>query len=306
MGSEMCIRDRMCSQEVLENPESVEHDLSEVLDFLYPRQFNPLSLPVSWPTPKNQRYRASLRSIHHLVEQLVAERYNNYFDTGDLLSMLILARDPLTGQGMDRSQLHDELLTILMAGYETTSSALNWLWYLLAQHPEAVEKLQGEADRVLTGRIPTVDDLQYLMYTEMAFKEAMRLYPPVWMNARVCQQNDVIDGYRIPKNACVFICPYTMHRHPEYWDDPLRFDPERFNTMNASERPRFAYQPFGGGPRLCIGKHFAEMESKLAISMIAQRFSLKMIPGQEILPKPDLTLRSRPGIQMTIHRRKGG
>ena len=294
----------MCSTELNEPAEKIESALNFTLDFLYRRRYNPLSLPLNWPTSRNKRYHRDLQTVHDIIDRLIDKRYHNHLNTGDLLSMLIEARDPKTGKGMSRQQLHDEILTILMAGYDTTATTLSWLWYLLSKHPETAKKVYEESDQVLNSQHPEIEDVARLSFIGQVFKETLRIYPPVWLTARIAYNDDVIDGYHIPKGACLLICPYVVHRQLEFWDRPENFEPERFNKQLPDNRPQFAYQPFGGGPRLCIGKHMAELESNLAVAMISQNYTLKLVPDHPVIPKTDLTLRAAQGIKMTIHRRQ--
>ncbi|MBE3558192.1 MAG: cytochrome P450 [Ktedonobacteraceae bacterium] len=258
-------------------------------------------VPLGVPTPRNRRFWAASRELNQVVDEIIQQRRLRNEDTGDLLSMLLLARDEETGQGMDDRQLRDEVLTLLLAGHETTSNALSWTWYLLSQHPGVEQRLREELDRVLAGRLPTVNDLPELPYSRMVIEEAMRLYPPAWAFSRNVLKGDEIGGYRIPRGSIVLLCPYTTHRHPAFWHEPERFDPERFAAGQVANRPRYAYFPFGGGPRQCIGNNFALIEAQIILTTVLQRYSLHLAPHAVVQPEPLITLRPRYGLPMTLH-----
>jgi cytochrome P450 len=257
------------------------------------------------PASPLQRLLAARRTLSAVGTQLIAERRQQLVDKGDLLSLLLLARDAETGQGMDDRQLTAEVLTLLLAGHETTALALSWTWYLLDAHPEVERRLHEELATVLGGRVPTAEDLPHLPYLRMVVDEALRLYPPAWSFLRNAVAADTLGGYRIPKGAMVMICPYTMHRHPAFWEQPEGFDPERFTPERAASRPRFAYLPFGGGPRQCLGTAFALTEAQLVLATVAQHYRLRVVPGHPVEPEPLITLRLRHGLRMRLERRRG-
>ncbi len=269
--------------------------LGKYLSFPFP--------PLQVPTPGNRRFHADLNVLDQVVYQIIRERRQSKEEKSDLLSMLLSAVDEETAEGMDDHQLHDEILTLLLAGNETTAMALSWLWYLLAEHPAVEERLHAELATALAGRVPTVEDLPNLPYTRMVFEEAMRLYPPAWFLMRKAIKEDTIGDYPIPANAFVSFSAYTMHRHPAFWDEPERFDPERFTPERSANRPHYAYIPFGGGPRLCIGNGFAMLEGQLILATVAQRYRFSLVPGHAVTPEPALTLRTRAGVRVTVHRR---
>ncbi len=253
------------------------------------------------PTPRNLRFRAALRQLDTVVQKMIDEHREHEMD--DVLSMLLQARDAETGLGMNDQQLRDEVLTLLSAGQETTAQALAWTWYLLSQHPEVESQLHAELDSVLAGRAPNQDDLAQLPYTRMVIEESMRLYPPAWFISRNAIQADEIAGYHIPAKSLIWVSPYAMHRHPALWENPEVFDPERFTPERSTDRPRYAYFPFGGGPHLCIGNTFAMMEAHLALAMLAQQYKLRLVPGHPVEPVALITLAPRHGLRMTLHRR---
>jgi cytochrome P450 len=219
--------------------------------------------------------------------------------------MLMSARDEETGEGMTDKELRVEVTTFLLAGQETTSLALTWTWYLLSQHPDARLRLDAELDTVLQGRAPEFADLAALPYTRMVIDEALRLYPPAWAFSRQAMADDELGGFHLPRGWLAFVIPYVLHRLPAYWEDPDRFDPDRFSAERSADRPKFVYLPFGAGPRQCIGNHFALIESQLIVATLAQRFRLRLAPGQRVEAHPLITLRPRFGMAMTIERRTG-
>jgi cytochrome P450 len=258
------------------------------------------------PTPKYRRFKASREVLRGAVDHVVAERRRNPpgDDVGaDLLSMLMSARDDETGEAMSDEQLKVEVTTFLLAGQETTSLALTWTWYLLSQHPAARERLEAELDAVLEGRPPEYSDLASLPYLRMVVDESMRLYPPAWGFSRQAMADDQLGGFRLPRGWLAFVIPYVLHRLPAYWQNPDAFDPERFLPERSVDRPKFAFLPFGAGPRRCIGDQFALIETQLSVATFAQLYRLHLQPGHRVDPWPLITLRPRFGMLMTIERR---
>ncbi len=261
--------------------------------------------PLFVPTPRNRRLQTALRRLDALVYDLIAARRQSQQDTPDLLSMLLGVRDEETGEGMSDQQIRDEVITLLLAGHETTAVALCWTWYLLAQHPECEKLLHAEVDAVLGGRLPTVEDLPMLPYGSMVIEEAMRLYPPAWSFSRNAIAEDELGGYHIPAGSVILLCPYTTHRHPAFWEQPEVFDPLRFTPERVASRPHYAYFPFGGGPRQCIGNAFAMMEAHLILATVSQRYRLCLGTGVQVEPEPLITLRPRGGMPMLLATRPG-
>ncbi len=259
--------------------------------------------PLFIPTAVNRRASSAIRRLDRIVSNVLQSRRQSTETRDDLLAMLLTARDAETNDTMNDQQLRDEAVTFLVAGYETTAVALSWTWYLLSQNPDAERKLHAEVDEVLEGTPPTQDDLANLTYTRMVFEEAMRLYPPAWAMSRQAKQNDQVGGMTVRKRDTITLSQYVTHRHPDYWENPEHFDPERFTPEQSEGRPEYAYFPFGGGPRRCVGQNFAMMEGPLVIAMIAQRFQLRAVAGHPIELDPLLTLRPRHGIRMTMHPR---
>jgi cytochrome P450 len=238
------------------------------------------------------------------IDRLLTERGRTPdAEPKDLLARLIAARDSETGGGMTAKEVRDQVVTIFMAGHETTSQALSWTWYLLSQHPAVEARLHAELADVLGGRTPCNDDIADLRYTRMVIEESMRLYPPAHTTGRQPLAADEILGHHIPAGAEVLIMPWLIHRKPQLWEDPERFDPERFSPERSAERPRFAYIPFGAGPRICIGAAFAMTEAILILATIAQRYRLHLKPGFLVEPQGLITLRPRYGLQMRLERR---
>lgn len=280
---------------------TVSRAMAVVEEELNRRVWAMLDVPLWIPTLRNRRLRRALCTLEQVVYRLWAAHHGHGDDTGDLLSMLMKARDPRTGQAMDETQWRDEVLTLLFAGHETTAAALAWTWALLAQHPHVQARLHQEVVAVLGGRTPTSTDLPNLPYTKRVIEEALRLYPPTWITARTPLEDDEIGGYAIPAGSVVLLSPYVMHRHPRFWEAPTVFDPERFTPARAVDRPRYAYFPFGGGPRRCLGEHFALQEAQLIVAMVAQRYRLQLVPGHPIIPQPLLALRPRDGVRVMLH-----
>jgi cytochrome P450 len=255
------------------------------------------------PTSKQRQFQAARVVLREAVDHVISQRRQGPSDGADLLSMLLSARDEETGEGMTDEQLRVEVTTFLLAGQETTSLALTWLWYLLSQHPPAQRRLEEEIDTVLRGRPPEYTDLANLPYTRMAIDEAMRLYPPAWGFSRQALADDELRGFHLPRGWLAFVIPYVLHRLPAFWEDPEAFDPERFLPERSADRPKFAYLPFGAGPRQCIGNHFALIEMQLIVATLAQRYRLRLVPGHRVEPWALITLRPRFGMPMTIERR---
>lgn len=284
------------------------HAILEMLDYVVYRASSPLALPRVVPTPRNRRFNAAMRRLDAFIYDLIAQRRRDGEDRGDVLSMLLQARDEETGAGLGDEEIRDELITLLIAGHETVASALTWCWMLLSQHPTVRERMEVEVDGVVgNGRLPTTADLDHLPFTRQIFDEALRLYPPAWLITRRAIADDPIatsDGeHTIAAGSLLILSPYIVHRHPDFWPNPLGFDPDRFAPDAAGKRPRFAYIPFGGGPRLCIGDRFALMEATLILAAVTQRYRLNLVPGHPVIIDPLVTLRPRRGLMMTVHPR---
>lgn len=255
------------------------------------------------PTPGHRRYFNAVSEIDRIVFRIIAERRASDYDEGDLLSMLLQAQDD-DGTQMSDAQLRDEVMTLFLAGHETTALALSWSWYLLATHPDAEQKFHGELEAVLGGRPPEVSDLPKLKYTEMIVKEAMRLYPPAYAVGREAIEETEIGGYRVPKGTQLFAFQWVTHRDARYFDEPDAFMPERWTTEGAEQLPKYAYFPFGGGPRQCIGNYFAMMEIVLLLATIGQRFRFSLDPDHTVEVLPVLSLRPKDGIKVIVEPRR--
>ena len=252
------------------------------------------------PTPAQRRVRDALRTVDSFVRELVEQASRGKTRPETLLAVLLDSRDAETGRRMGHQELRDELKALLVAGHTTTTSALGWTWYVLSEHGEARQRLQRELRTVLAGRAPTAGDLPALVYTRMLIEEVLRLYPPTWLTARAPLHETWIHGYRIPVGSMVLLSPFVTQRRPDVWEQPERFDPERFTPEHSKSRPRFAYFPFGGGPRSCIGSWLATVMVQLVVGTVASRFDLTLVPGSRVDMKPGLTLRPSPDLPMTL------
>ena len=250
-----------------------------------------------FPTPAHRRYFNSVSQIDKIVFRIIAERRASGSDEGDLLSMLLQAQDE-DGSHMSDAQLRDEVMTLFLAGHETTALALSWSWYLLATHPEAEKKFHAELDEVLGGRAPEVSDLPRLRFTEMIAKETMRLYPPAYAVGREAIEDTELGGYRVPRNTQLFAFQWVTHRDPRFFERPDDFVPERWASEEIERLPKYAYFPFGGGPRQCIGNYFAMMEIVLLLATIGQRFKFALLEPVEVLPV--LSLRPKNGVKVQL------
>ena len=255
-----------------------------------------------WPTRHNRRFREAIARLDATTYQIIVERREAGEERGDLLSMLLRAQDEDDGSFMSDIQLRDEVMTLILAGHETTANALAWTWSLLAQHPQVYAQVRDEVDRVLGERAPTVADLPYLSYTLQVFKEAMRLYPPAYVIGRQAARSVEIGGYHLPAGSVIMISPYTLHRRADSFPAPGRFAPERFAPGAEERLPHHAYLPFGDGPRICVGKHFALMEGHLILATLVQHVTFELVARQHIEPEPLVTLRPRHGIKVIVRR----
>jgi len=285
---------------------TVEHALRVITDSLA-EEFASLGGALRQMLPQGQRLmpnrpmEQAIQQIEAVLYAIIAERRSSGEDHGDLLSMLLQAQDS-DGSQMTDTQLRDETITIFLAGHDTTALVLTYSWMLLAQNGEAEAKLHTEVDRVLQGRTPTLADLPNLPYAEQVITEAMRLYPPAWAFGRKAIESFEASGYRLPAGANLTLSPWVVQRDPRWFAEPERFSPERWTADFRRRMPRYAYFPFGGGPRLCIGQQFALMEAHLMLTTIASRYRLEMLPQNfELLPST--TLRPRRGLKMRLHAR---
>jgi cytochrome P450 len=260
-------------------------------------------LPGWIPTPARRRYRAAVEQLDRIVYDIIAARRRSGEDRGDLLSILLAARDADDGSRMTDQQVRDEIMTLFLAGHETTAVSLSWTWYLLAQHPAVEAQLVDEVRRVLAGRLPTVADLPRLRYTEMVVTESMRLYPPAFMVTRRVVEPFEVGGHRMAPDTTLVMSQWVVQRDQRWFEAPEAFRPERWESDLAKRLPRYAYFPFGGGPRLCIGNTFATMEATLLLATIAQRFRFTLAPRASVTPLLSVTLRPAHGIPMILSAR---
>lgn len=297
------ITETMFGARLNQDTHAVGQAITLLLDDINFRFQVPFYPSLRWPTPRNRRALAAMRVVDDVVLGVIEGRRRNGEQRDDLLAMLMEARDEDTGEGMPDKQLRDEVVTIFVAGHETTAVLLTWVFYLLAEHPAVEAELHAELAAALAGRTPTAADAPNLPYTRMIIDETLRLYPPAWITNRQAVAEDEVCGHRIPVGAVVAVSPYVVHRLPAYWPDPERFDPTRFDPGAAHERPRFAYMPFGGGPHQCIGNNFALLEATLILAAIAQRYRLRLPAGAAVTPRPQATLRPAGGLPMMLEPR---
>lgn len=261
-----------------------------------------IRIPKLIPTPHNIRFERAARRLDGVVAEIIEKRRGGEGDAADLLSTLMLAQDE-RGEKLTDKQLRDEVMTLLLAGHETTANALSWTFRLLSLNPAAEAELFEELDRVLGGRDPSVADIPRLPYTERVIKESMRLYPPAWVMGREARAECEIGGYRMPAGTMALMSQWVVHRDERYHPNPGRFDPGRWTVEYEKGLERFAYFPFGGGPRQCIGAGFAMTEARLVLATVAQRYRLELVPGTIVEPYPSITLRPKSGIRMIVAER---
>jgi cytochrome P450 len=257
-------------------------------------------VPERIPLPGATGANVAVAQLEEVVRRVVAERRASGERPDDLLSMLLDARDAGSGEPMSDRQLRDEVLTTLFGGYEATADSLAWTWHLLASHPGAAARMRDEVDAVMPGDAPTPEELGRMDYTRRLVMESMRLYPPFWWNLRAAHGDDVVGETRIPAGATVLLVTYATHRHPDFWDDPGRFDPDRFLPDAVAARHRHAYVPFGTGQRACIGRHLAMLETPLVLAMLARRFRPVPVAGRPVVYKAEASLRARHGVWMHL------
>lgn len=296
------ISQTMFSTSMAQHIDRISHALQVSIKFAFDSFSNPLFLPLWVPTVRNREFHSVMQFLDGLMYGLLAERRRSGAHHDDLLDLLLQARDEETGEGLNDQELRDEALTIFAAGHETTANALAWTWYLLATHPEARTRFHEEVDRVLQGRTPNADDLSQLPYTRALFDESLRLYPPAPAVQRKAATRTTIGGMSLPEGAFVLVGTYNLHRHPAFWSNPEQFWPERW-LNDERLTSRYAYMPFGAGPRACVGLHFASVEGPLLLALIGRRYDLHLAQ-EKVEPHLMVTLRPKGGIRMTIERRR--
>lgn len=284
--------------------------LDEIMHFGDTRLKSVIKIPTNYPTPRNVRFLKAVKKVEAVIYGIINNRREALKQDpdvryDDLLDMLLHTRDEETGEGMSDKQLRDEVTTIFMAGHETTANALSWGLYLLAQHSEVVEKMREELANVLGEEgAPSFENSRELVYCNQVVQEILRLYPPAWIMGRRALDSDKLDEYTIKPNTYLLISPYALHRHPDYWDKPEEFNPDRFSPENSKDRPTYAYIPFGGGPRLCIGNNFALLEMLMVLALMVQNFDFHLIsPDQKVIPDPMITLRPKGNLLLKITRK---
>lgn len=290
------------SRDISGDADEVGRALSYALEFINRRIMSVIPVPLSVPTPANQTFQRALETLDEVVLGMIRERRQSAEEQDDLLGMLLAAQDADTGEGMSDRQVRDEAMTLFLAGHETSAAALTWLFYLLSQHVAVYDKLKDEVAQVLQGRAVTLDDLPQLSYTRMVIDETLRLYPPAWMIGRYALRDDMLPGnpVAIPAGTNVSVSPYVTHRHSQFWDNPEGFEPERFSPERAKGRHRYAYFPFAGGPRQCIGNTFALMEMTIIVATLVQHLNLELVSGQTVIPDPGITMRPKGGLLMRL------
>jgi cytochrome P450 len=288
--------------ELTGNEADVGRAFDDVVEEIARRFRRPFLIPDFVPIPGNVRYSRGVRRLNELIYALIEDHRASGRDRGDLLSMLMNARDE-DGARLTDQELRDESVTLFLAGHETTAIALSWTWYLLAEHPEVEVKLLDELGRVLSGRLPRAGDLPELPYTESVVKESMRLYPPAYGFGREAVDDCEIGGYDAPAGTTLLMFPWLIHRDERFYDEPEAFRPERWASERAAHLPRFAYVPFGGGPRICIGNQFAMMEAMLILATVVPRFRLERVREREVKPFTSITLRPDGGVWARLKRR---
>jgi cytochrome P450 len=301
LTSSIAVRTLFGTEDVKDR-ESFRLALDDASDVIGERFRRLIQWPGWMPLASNRRLKRDLRHLDSIVEGFIEQGRARGQDADNLLARLLHARDE-DGLRMTDRQLRDELTTLFLAGHETTALTLAWTWWLLAQHPEVEAKLAAEWRQVLGGRSPIVGDLEQLPYTEQVIMESMRLYPPAYLIGREPTVTTELGGYTLPKGTTVFLAEWVTHRDPRFFDEPNKFRPERWGEPKMEKLPKYAYYPFGGGPRLCIGNHFAMMEAALVLATIGQRFRFTLEPEPAVEPMPMITLRPFPGIPVVLKRR---
>ena len=283
--------------------ETVAHALDVAMNWFDSKRRQNFLIWEWFPRPENVRYRNAISAMDDTIYEIIRQRRESGEDPGDLLSMMMAARDEDDGSGMSDQQLRDEIATLMLAGHETTANALSWTWMLLAQNPDAEAKLHEELQQVLQGRSPTIEDLPQLPYASAVITESMRLYPPVSLVGREAVEDVEVGDCIIPEGCVIILSQWVMHHSPKYFDAADAFQPERWLGDLEKRLPKGVYFPFGDGPRICIGKGFALMEAVLILATVAQQYQMTLVPEHKIVPQPSITLRPEHGIQVTLSKR---
>ncbi|RNB87542.1 cytochrome P450 [Brevibacillus panacihumi] len=299
------ITETMFGKTVKEGADKIGHAIDVGLKYVSTKATSFIDIPLSVPTRSNREFVESSEVLDKTIYGLIEERRKSTGNHTDLLAMLLAARDEDDGQGMTDEQVRDEVMTIFVAGHETTANTMSWIFYLLATHPEAEQKLHDELKSVLGGRLPTVEDIPNLTYVNLIISETLRLYPAAWTINREVVEPVEIGGHTYEPGDTLMMSQYVMHRQEKYFEDPDEFRPERFAGDLLKRIPAYAYFPFGGGPRICIGNNFALMEAALLLATIAQRYRLRLAePDQKVELEPVVTLRPKNGLPMRLEKRE--
>ncbi|MBP7282787.1 MAG: cytochrome P450 [Leptospiraceae bacterium] len=284
-----------------EDAKIVDESLEVALAGITKRIQSTIRIPYFLPTPNNLRLKKAIRNMDEVVNKIISNRINSGERVKDLLDTLIYARDEETGEGLSPKQIRDEVITFLLAGHETTSNALTWTFYLLSEHPEIRKQVIEEVRKNIPQTVNiSISDLEKLPLTARVLQESMRLYPPAWIIERSAIGEDTIAGVKIPARSLVSVCTYAIHRNPKHWDNPEKFDPDRFLPENESKRHNFAYIPFGGGPRVCIGNNFAFTEAMMILASILRVYEPLVASGHKVEKEPLITLRPKYGMKMQL------
>jgi cytochrome P450 len=283
----------MFSADLRTEAEQIVRDSATVLDYAYGGMRTPVHMPSWLPLPATRRFARARRSLHHLASRLIAERRQSQESRPDLLGLML-------EKGGNERLARDEIITMILAGHDTTGHALTWAFYLLSTHPEIGRRLGAEATSVMGDRAPVFEDMAKLSYADMVIRETMRLFPPAWVLSRKSIAMDEVGGYGIPGGATIFISPFLTHRHPAFWRNPEGFEPERFKEKPSSNA--YAYLPFGAGPRMCIGSLFAITSAQIVLAMVARTYNVNLVAGQTVIPRPKLTLHPHRSILVSLER----
>ena len=287
--------------DIARDADVVERSLAVILQDTWRRLESWVDLSRVSPVFENRSFREALRAIDEIVTRIINSHRQQAGTGAGLLSVLLAARDAESGGRLSDQELRDAAVTLLLAGHETTANALAWTFYLLSQAEEAQTRLHCELKNVLAGRPPTVSDFERLPYLGQVFAEAIRMYPSIWIMERRLRTDDEIAGYRIPARSTLLISPYVLHRRPDFWQDPERFSPERFSAESSAALPKSAYIPFGVGGHQCVGRQMAIVVAQFVLAMVFQKFRVRLVAGQAVVPEPGITLRHRGRLEMTLH-----
>jgi cytochrome P450 len=288
--------------EVASETATIHETITTAFSILQRRVLSPVPFPWWVPFPRHVRFNRAVAELDTVIYRLIEQRRRSGIEGSDMLSILLSVRDE-AGEPMSDRLIRDQVVTFMVAGHESTGATLSWTLYLLSRYPLVMRRVEAELAEVLGGRTPGFQDLPRLPYLAMVLKEALRLYPPFWLVTRTPVVEVEISGHRIPAGSILMFSPYVTQRRPDFWPNPEAFDPERFLPERSEGRPQFAWYPFGGGPRVCIGNRLAEMQATLVLASVLQRYDLHAVPGRPVEPAATLSLRPKGGLWMTLHPR---